>query len=207
VERRSSTRRTRGLTGALVVGALLIVAAGVAIAGRGRLPVGAAQARSPTLPPPSTKTAVLKERFAGLSVRRSNECALGPQRIDSLAVIGRLQGSCCTPMVFDHYAQQVRGLAAYGRIPQIPPDPYDIPVRQAKRLLAYTGAITLTAAQQAIYHRGTKLSHERGPCCCHCWRWTTFEGQAKYLIARRGYTAAQIATVWDLENGCGGPAA
>jgi hypothetical protein len=31
-----------------------------------------------------------------------------------------------------------------------------------------------------------------------------FEGQAKYLITRRGYGGRGIAQVWDLEDGCGG---
>lgn len=30
------------------------------------------------------------------------------------------------------------------------------------------------------------------------------EGQAKYLIVRRGYGSQQIADIWDLEDGCGG---
>ena len=49
-----------------------------------------------------------------------------------------------------------------------------------------------------------KLSEEGGPCCCRCWRWTTFEGQAKFLIARREFDAEAIAEIWDLEDGCGG---
>jgi len=61
-------------------------------------------------------------------------------------------------------------------------------------------------AQQAFYDDAKKPSDEHGPCCCHCWRWKAFEGQAKALIARRGYTAGQIANVWDLEDGCGGSA-
>jgi hypothetical protein len=48
------------------------------------------------------------------------------------------------------------------------------------------------------------MSHEGGPCCCKCWRWTAFEGQAKYLIVEKGFTAEQVASIWDLEDGCGG---
>jgi hypothetical protein len=62
----------------------------------------------------------------------------------------------------------------------------------------------LTPEQQKIYDHATKLADEGGPCCCKCWRWTAFQGQAKELIVRRRYTAQQIAEVWDLEDGCGG---
>ena len=48
-----------------------------------------------------------------------------------------------------------------------------------------------------------KVAKENGPCCCHCWRWNAFEGQAKKLIARRKYTAPQVARLWGLEDGCG----
>ena len=159
-----------------------------------------------TMPSLGTSLTVLRARFAVLSGRHSNQCALRPQSVDSVALDGRLQGSCCTPMEFEHYVQQVRSLAAFRGVPQIPRDPYDIPVSQAKQLLAYDRAITLTSGEQAEYRQAMKLAHEHGPCCCHCWRWSTFEGQAKYLLTRRGFRAAQIATVWDLEDGYGGPA-
>jgi hypothetical protein len=154
--------------------------------------------------PVGTSSSVLAARFAILSGRHSNECALRPQSVDSLAVGGRLQGSCCTPMVPAHYAKQVRSLADYRAVAQVPRDPYDIPVAQAKQLLTYHREITLTAAQQAVYRKAMRLAHEHGPCCCHCWRWSAFEGQARYLISRRSYHARQIATIWDLEDGCGG---
>ena len=156
------------------------------------------------LPPVGTSSTVLVARFAILSGRHSNECGLRPQSVDSLAVDGRLQGSCCTPMVRAHYVQQVRSLAGYRAVAQVPRDPYDIPVAQAKQLLAYHREITLTAAQQAVYREAMRLAHEHGPCCCHCWRWSAFGDQARYLISRRSYHARQIATIWDLEDGCGG---
>ena len=82
--------------------------------------------------------------------------------------------------------------------------PVDVPVALARRLLAYR-SITLTPAQHRIYNRATPLSETKGPCCCPCWRWDAFEGQAKYLITRRRYSAKQIAEVWSDEEGCGGP--
>jgi len=65
---------------------------------------------------------VLEQRFAVLSRQHTNECALRPQDVDTLAVKGRLQGSCSTPMVFNRYVQQIRGLTAYRNVPQIPRD-------------------------------------------------------------------------------------
>jgi hypothetical protein len=184
----------------LSIAAILLVAAaglGFALTGGG----SASRAHTQAMPRVGTSMSVLRARFAVVSRSHSNQCALRPQSVDSVAVNGRLQGLCCTPMEFEHYAQQLRGLAAYRSVPQIPSDPYDITISQAKKLLAYDRAITLTSDQQAEYRQAMKLADEHGPCCCHCWRWSTFEGQAKYLLARRGYRAAQIAAVWDLEDG------
>ena len=108
-------------------------------------------------------------------------------------------------MNFARYVRQVRGLRKYANVPEIPRDPYDISVRLARRLTSYATAIQLGPRQQAVYDRASKMGVEHGPCCCHCWRWTAFEGQAKYLIARLGYGAPRIAEVWDIEDGCGGP--
>ena len=107
-------------------------------------------------------------------------------------------------MNFQHYVRQMHGLRAYARVPEIPTDPYDVSVTLARRLTSYAESITLTPSQQTAYDGAVKLSHEHGPCCCHCWRWTAFEGQANYLIARRGYNSRRIATIWNLEDGCGG---
>jgi hypothetical protein len=116
----------------------------------------------------------------------------------------RLQGSCCGPMDFERYQGQVTGLVSYRRLAVVLPDPYDVSVRVAKRLLRYQRAIRLTRLQQATYRQAMRLSDEHGPCCCRCWRWHVFEGQARYLIARGNYRAHQIARIWDLEDGCGG---
>jgi hypothetical protein len=107
-------------------------------------------------------------------------------------------------MNFSRYVRQIHGLRQFASEPTIPRDPYDISVRSARRLTGFAATIHLDAAQQASYKRAMKLADEHGPCCCHCWRWTAFEGQAKYLIARRGYGGRRIAQVWDLEDGCGG---
>src|SRR6266700_3166053 len=57
----------------------------------------------------------LHKRFALLSVRHTNKCALQPQALDSIARRGRLQGSCCQPMDFTTYKRQVAGLTRYNR--------------------------------------------------------------------------------------------
>ena len=116
----------------------------------------------------------------------------------------RIQGSCCSPMDLHHYQEQVEGLKKYANIPQIPADPYDVPVSLAKQLFKYQKTIRLTAVQQAVYDDAAKISEEGGPCCCRCWRWTAFEGQAKYLITELDWPAEQIAELWNLEDGCGG---
>ena len=146
----------------------------------------------------------LKESFAILSQRHSNKCGLRPESLDSIAASARLQGSCCSPMVFSHYVEQVRGLVKYARVSEIPQNPYDVSVGLAKRLTSYSQGINLTLQQESLYRRAMKLAREHGPCCCHCWRWTAFEGQARYLLARRGYGSRQTAEVWNLEDGCGG---
>jgi hypothetical protein len=148
--------------------------------------------------------AALRQRFTILSRRHSNKCGLRPQSLAAIANRGRLQGSCCTAMNFHHYVAQIHGLRAFAREPVIARDPYDVSVRLAKRITGYADSIHLNTEQQAAYREAMKLADERGPCCCHCWRWTAFEGQAKYLIARRGYGGRRIAQVWDLEDGCGG---
>ncbi len=107
-------------------------------------------------------------------------------------------------MDYTTYVQQLAGLKRYNTVAQIPADPYDIPVSLAKQLVAYDASITLGPSEQGVYESAVRLSHEHGPCCCHCWRWTAFEGQARFLIHSRHYDAHQIATIWNLEDGCGG---
>lgn len=116
----------------------------------------------------------------------------------------RIQGSCCGPMDLHKYQEQVEGLNKYADIPQVPSDPYDVPVSLAKMLFEYQKTIQLTSDQQAIYDQAAELSEEGGPCCCRCWRWTAFEGQAKYLITELDWSAEQVAELWDLQDGCGG---
>jgi hypothetical protein len=149
--------------------------------------------------PVSAQSAVtieaLKQRFDLLSRQHSNKCSLRPESLDSIAVHRRLQGSCCSAVDFQRYVRQLHGLRAYARVSEIPTDPYDVPVSLARGLTSYAESITPTPLQQTTYDGAVKLSHEHGPCCCHCWRWTAFEGEAKYLIARRDYSGGRIAAI------------
>lgn len=145
----------------------------------------------------------LEEKFMMLSNANTNYCA--PANVLSSKTDGeRMQGSCCSKMDFHRYAEQVEGLKQYSKIDAIPSDPYDIEVSLANRLIAYDKEIVLTAQQQKVYDEAVGMSMEGGPCCCKCWRWTAFEGQAKYLITEYNFDGKQIAHVWDLEDGCGG---
>ena len=116
----------------------------------------------------------------------------------------RIQGSCCSRIDLHKYQEQVDGLKKYADIPQIPADPYDVPVSLAKQLFEYQRTIKLAADQQTIYYQAMKLSEEGGSCCCRCWRWVAFEGQAKYLITEQNWSSQEIAELWNLEDGCGG---
>lgn len=124
--------------------------------------------------------------------------------VEAMPDEARIQGSCCSPMDLHRYQEQVAGLKQYIDIHQIPSDPYDVPVSLAKQLFEYQKSIQLTPDQQVVYDQAMQLSEEGGPCCCRCWRWTAFAGQAKYLISELDWSAQQVAELWDLEDGCGG---
>jgi hypothetical protein len=149
------------------------------------------------------QTSALKHRFALLSQRHTNRCSLA--RVNaSITTRGRLQGSCCSPMDLDRYVEQVVGLRSYARISEIPDDPYDVSVGLARRLTAFDRSISLSPREQRIYDRAVEFSDEHGPCCCHCWRWQAFEGLGRKLVARGKWGAQRLASLWDLEDGCGG---
>ncbi len=145
-----------------------------------------------------------KEAFDFLSSNTNSYCGLIPQTVDGYSNDQNIQGACCGAMDLHRYQEQVEGLKKYSEISQIPEDPYNIPVSLAKELFEYQKTIVLSEEQQKTYDQAVEMSHEGGPCCCRCWRWTAFEGQAKYLITEHNFTAEQVAEVWDLEDGCGG---
>lgn len=175
-----------GVTAALVVVGVMATVGG---------PSGGTGAMSMTRDP----------RFAVLRVATSNRCSLQADELGGMAPDGRLRGSCCSPMEQAAYLRQRQGLSRYRAEAVVPADPYDIPVPLAQRLVGYR-KISLDAGQQADFDQAKDMSKLGGPCCCRCWRWDAFEGQAKFLITERGYAPAAIASIWDLEDGCGGSA-
>lgn len=185
-----------------VVGLVAVAAAAAALLATH----GHATAAPPTRSAGPLAASSLAARFAVLRTRHSNRCGMPASALSSMPAHARLRGSCCFPMDYRAYVKQRRELARrYTSVDVIPNDPYDIPVSLAVRLVRYR-SIRLTPAQQRIYTRAKPLSTTRGPCCCPCWRWTAFGGQAKYLITRQHYSAKQIGDVWSAEEGCGGPA-
>jgi len=152
---------------------------------------------------PSLASGKLKERFAILSQRHTNRCNLTPAQLTRMPATARLQGSCCGPMNYSDYVTQINGLKGYAGTDTIPPDPYDVSVALAKHLIYLDRRLTLTSAEQKVYNQATKLAEEHGPCCCRCWRWFAFQGQAQQFIRLGRYSVAQIAQIWDLEDGCG----
>jgi hypothetical protein len=143
--------------------------------------------------------------FAELSRAHSNRCELQAPQVMAMPQHMRLQGSCCFPMDRESYRRQLRGLGDFGDLRRVvPADPYDVPVSLAKRLLGYRD-IPLTRRERTGYELAIKRSDTHGPCCCPCWRWQAFRGQARYLLHRRHLSGTQVGRIWSLEEGCGGP--
>ncbi|MBI2337693.1 hypothetical protein HYU95_00770 [Candidatus Daviesbacteria bacterium] len=148
---------------------------------------------------------VLAAKFDYLSKNGNSSCS-GAFR-DSIASMPdnvRLQGSCCSPMSMHRYNEQVEGLKKYQNISEIPPDPYDIEAKLAKKLMTDYDNIQLTAEEQKAYDYAMQNSSEKGPCCCKCWRWNVYGGLGKYLIKNNHFTGEQVTEVWNLSDGCGG---
>lgn len=147
----------------------------------------------------------LAAKFETLAKAGNSTCSMAfNDSIETMPDDARLQGSCCSPMDPHRYQEQVEGLKKFKDIPEIPSDPYDIPVSLAKQLKAQYD-VQLTPEQQAAYDYATANSNEKGPCCCKCWRWYVYGGLAKLLIQKYGFTGEQVVEVWNLSDGCGGP--
>ncbi len=192
----------------ILLGAAVAVVIGLSAAGSFDGAAGTTTSPDPrTAPADAAVSAVAGStaRFAFLTRQTSNRCGLGATALERMSDRSRLQGSCCSPMNMAAYRSQVGGLRAYSSVPQIPADPYDIPVSLAKRLLAYDRTIRLAPPQARVYASAMRMSRTKGPCCCHCWRWTAFRGLSKHLIAQRGWRSGTVAAVIDLVEGCGGP--
>jgi hypothetical protein len=193
-------RRSRRFVLVLAVAALA-VAVVVAVAGSGH-----ESANTPNISAANALAAMpgSTARFSYLSAQRTNRCDLSSAGIVQMAPGQRLQGSCCTAMDQTSYRHQVAQLGKYAALPEVPRDPYDVPARLARRLLGYEHTITLTPSQQGTYRRAMRMTREHGPCCCRCWRWDAFKGLSHYLIARRRWSASQVAHLIDALDGCGG---
>ena len=123
----------------------------------------------------------LRARFDYLSRQHSNNCGLQPSAFASMAAGTRFRGACCGPMdakLYPDYVKQIHALASYDHN-VVPSDPYNMSVKLARRLVAFNDTILLTHAQQQVFNRAFAFSPDHAPCCCHCWRWTAFEGQAR----------------------------
>ncbi len=180
----------------------LVLAGAILLALAATVAIGRREAPPPSHASPSMGT--VDGRFAVLSRATSNQCSLDPEGLMRTAPGMRVQGSCCRPMDRRRYVEQVRELRRFSGVSAIPPDPYDVSVRLAQTLVRYDRDIVLSPQGQREYDEAMRLSHEHGPCCCHCWRWTAFEGQAKFLLTRLDYSPQLVAQVWGLEDGCGG---
>jgi hypothetical protein len=172
---------------------LFILAAGLLVAALGAgLLVGrpVADANTATRVPEEVRA-----RFDYLSQNGNSNCSLQfIEAIPTMPVMVRLQGSCCSPMNLHRYSEQLEGLKAYRNIDLIPPDPYDIEVGLAARLLSYY-ELELSPGEQAAYDYAMANSVEGGPCCCECWRWAVYGGLAKHLIRDRQFAGEQIARI------------
>ncbi|QQG42398.1 MAG: hypothetical protein HYW15_02705 [Candidatus Giovannonibacteria bacterium] len=146
----------------------------------------------------------LAAKFDYLSKNGNSSCsATFRESIPSMPDTARLQGSCCSPMSMHRYNEQIEGLKKYSNIPEIPPDPYDVEVGLAKKLMGYYD-MKLTPEEQKVYEYAMQNSDEKGPCCCKCWRWYVYGGLGKLLIQKYGFTGEQVTEVWNLSDGCGG---
>lgn len=146
----------------------------------------------------------LAVRFDALSKSGNSSCsATFTDSIMTMPDGARLQGSCCSPMDKHRYIEQVKGLTKYSDIKEIPADPYDVDATLAKELQANYES-ELTPDQQKEYDYAMEHSHEKGPCCCKCWRWYVYGGLGKLLIQKYHFTGQQVTEIWNLSDGCGG---
>lgn len=146
----------------------------------------------------------MEERFDYLSNNGNSACSMSfKDSIMTMADSGSLMGSCCSKMSMHMYQEQTEGLKKYSDIREIPPDPYNVEAGLAKEMMGYYD-VPLSAEEQAAYDYAMENSHEKGPCCCKCWRWYVYGGLGKYLIKEYKFSGEQLTELWDLSDGCGG---
>lgn len=153
---------------------------------------------------PPLKNEALAARFDFLKSHGNSSCSSSFQNtVSQMPDSSKIMGSCCSPMSMHRYQEQIEGLKKYKNIEEIPQDPYAIDAGLAKKFWKYYD-LELAGDQQAAYDYAMINSHEKGPCCCKCWRWFVYGGLAKHLIKERGFTGEQITDLWNLSDGCGG---
>ncbi len=175
----------------------LLAVAGIVDGGGG---VGPAAAADTGNAPAGTQT-----QFVFLAGQHTNFCSLQQGAVLGYPDDQPIQGSCCNAMDMAKYQHQVDGLKPYGNIAEIPADPYNIRAGLAKTLLGYERNIALSGTDKVTFDAAMQMTTDKGPCCCHCWRWNTTEGLDKRLVTVRHMGAAEVARITDLVNGCGGP--
>jgi hypothetical protein len=149
-------------------------------------------------------------QFTALSHATSDQCAyLGDKAaiyssVDSEMNNTYYQGSCCSPMDYNHYAQQIAGLKNYSSISAVPQNPYNVSVGQIKQMLGYYDSIVLNQSQNATFNQAASLTQDKSWCCCQCWAWYAHAGLAKYMIKNYNYNVSQVVTLINLEDCCGG---
>ena len=149
-------------------------------------------------------------QFTALSHATSDQCAyLGDKAaiynsVDSEMNNTYYQGSCCSPMDYNHYSQQIAGLKNYSSISAVPQNPYNVSVGQIKQMLGYYDTIVLNQSQNATFNQAASLTQDKSWCCCQCWAWYAHAGLAKYMIRNYNYNVSQVVTLINLEDCCGG---
>lgn len=149
-------------------------------------------------------------QFTTLSHATTDQCAyLGDKAaiyndVDSQPNGTYFQGSCCSPMDWNHYQQQIAGLKNYSNISAVPQNPYNVSVGQIKQMLGYYDSIVLTQSQNATFNQAASLTNDKSWCCCQCWAWYAHAGLAKYMIKNYNYNVSQVVTLINLEDCCGG---
>ncbi|SJM33671.1 hypothetical protein [Mesorhizobium delmotii] len=152
----------------------------------------------------ATGQQTLDERFDFLSNHGNSTCSPAfTDSITKMSTVGRLQGSCCSPMDRHRYGEQVEALKKYASVPEIPQDPYDIAAGTAQKAMSYFD-LALSPDEQKAYQYAMDNSDEKGPCCCQCWRWRVYGGLGKFLIREHQFTGEKLVEVWNLSSGCGG---
>ena len=149
-------------------------------------------------------------QFTALSHATTDQCAyLGDKAaiynsITAMSNDTYFQGSCCSPMDWTHYQQQIAGLKNYSNIAAIPQNPYNVSVGQVKQMLGYYTNITLNQSQNVTFNQAASLTQDKSWCCCQCWAWYAHAGLAKYMIKNYNYNVSQVVTLINLEDCCGG---